>query len=130
MINHFVTFLSPGTLFSEERITRIKSWNVDKAIEQARTIVERHESTPYAFFFTTRSRGMDDLDSKEIERSGLYFLGGSVFTLAQIKARKGDDRILIRNMKRNGWSSVVENCNSWKVTQALRDGDKVLDFVV
>lgn len=131
MIKHFVIFFSPGTFFSEQTEKPIDSWNVNKAVKMARSIKERYDAVPYGFCFTTRERKDDELDSKEIKRSGTYFLGGKVLTLMDIKKRNNpEDRILISNMEGNKWGKVVENCNSWKVVQPLRKGDKVIAFSV
>ena len=129
MKQHFVTFLSPGTFVHEQSTEPVDSWNVDAAREMARDVKERHGATPFAFYFTTRSRGDSELDSRETARSGRYFLGGEVQTLGEIKARGNpDDRILISNMECNGWDRVVVNCNSWKVTQPLEADDTILKF--
>ncbi len=83
---------------------------------------------PYGFFFRTRSRGPDDLDSKETARSGVYYLGGTVATLAEVEARNDPTEETLRaNMRGNGWDRIVTNTNSWKWTQPLGDGDTVLD---
>jgi len=124
---HFVTFLSPGTLVSESTIKEIESWDTSKAVEMSKKIKERHAATPYGFYFSTRERGEKDLDSKQTEQSGTYYLGGEVLTLKQVKAKKDpNDRILISNMECNNWDKIVINKNSWKVTQPLRDGDVVI----
>jgi hypothetical protein len=129
MIAHFVTFLSPGTFVSEQTELPIDSWDVAKACEMAHGITERHNATPYGFYFSTRARGDDDLDSKVTKRSGAYFLGGNVETIDQVEQRNDPtERILLSNMKCNGWNQIVVNTNSWKTTQPLRDGDVVLDW--
>ena len=129
MQKHFVIFSSPGTFFAEQSSHPIDQWDTATAIELARTVKERHGATPYGFQFVTRERGEDDLDSHEIGRSGMYYLGGTVETLAQVKARNDpDDRILISNMEGNGWDRIITNTNSWKVTRPLLDGDTVLEF--
>lgn len=59
----------------------------------------------------------------------MYYLGGEILTLQQIKDRENPkDRILITNMECNGWGRIIENRNSWLITQPLRDGDIVLDW--
>lgn len=124
---HFVTFVSPGTFVSETTDRKIDSWDVDEAVKIARTITERHSAKPHSFYFTTRQND-GDLDSKEVARGCNYFLGGTVLTLEEIKARNNpDDRILISNMEGNGIARVVENCNSWKATLPLKEKDVILD---
>jgi hypothetical protein len=127
MIKHFVVFFSPGTLFAEATEKPIDSWDVEEAKKKAINIKERHGATPYGFCFTTRERKNDELDSKEIKRSGTYFLGGKVLTIKDIKKRKDPkDAILISNMECNHWNKVVENCNSWKIVQPFLKGDTLL----
>ncbi len=128
---HFVTFFSPGTFVHEETTKEIAQWDVNAAIEMARTIIERHSATPFAFQFSTRGREDHELDSREVDRSGRYYLGGVVLSLSEVKARNNQkDRILIANMEGNGWDRVVENHNSWQTTQPLEDDDTVLPFSI
>jgi hypothetical protein len=125
---HFVTFCSPGTFVSEQSTKEIDSWDINKAVEMSKGIEERYKAVPYGFYFTTRSRHYDDLDSIETARSNMYYLGGEVFTLKQIKDRNNpEDKILISNMEDNGFHRVIINDNSWKWTAPLKDGDVVLD---
>ena len=128
LVKHFVSFLSPGTFVSEETVKPIDAWDVEAAVLMAADITERYGAKPYGFRFQTRSRGPDDLDSKITDTSGIYYLGGRIETLAQVKARNNpDDRILIVNMEGNRIDRIVINTNSWKFTAPLRDGDVVLN---
>lgn len=129
MEQHFVTFLSPGTFVHEDTSKPIDSWDTSKAMEMAHGIQERHAATPFAFYFTTRSRDENELDSKQTAKSARYYLGGEIETLAQVKARATDaERILISNMEGNGWDRIITNTNSWKVTQPLGKEDVVLEW--
>ena len=129
MKKHFVIFYSPGTFVSETTEREIDSWDVEQAMSMARTVRERHGATPYGFRFTTRSRADDELDSKVTERSNMYYLGGKIRHLDFIiLENKPDEQILISNMKINGWDRVIENCNSYKITQPLEKDDVVLDW--
>ncbi len=126
---HFVTFYSPGTFFPEESTRPIAAWDVAAAKEMAHTVKERYNATPYGFKFTTRSRTAKDLDSKVTATSPMYYLGGTIETLAQVKARATEkDRILIANMEGNGWNRIITNTNSWRATQPLTATDIVLDW--
>lgn len=129
MKKHFVTFYSPGTFVAEETTKEIKSWDVDLAVAMSKSILERYDATPYGFVFTTRERKSEDFDSKEIDRSGTYYLGGKVLTAQDIeKENNPDNEILLRNMKNNEWKKIVRNDNSWRWIQPLRDNDTVLDI--
>ena len=129
MKKHFVTFYSPGTFFAEKSEKPISSWDIEKAKEMAKGIKERYGSTPYGFRFSTRERKDDELDSKVAKTSGMYYLGGKVETLAQVKKRATDkDSILISNMECNGWKKIITNDNSWRISQPLEKGDVVLEW--
>ncbi len=129
MQKHFVTFYSPGTFVHEQTIRPIERWNVGQAVDLARSITERYNAKPFGFRFSTRARKDDELDSKTVKESPMYYLGGDVLTLEDVKKRSDPrDEILISNMECNGWNVVIENRNSWLITQPLNADDVVLDF--
>lgn len=131
MEKHFVKFMSPGSFVSEETSKPIDSWDIGEATKMAHDIVERYNATPYGFQFITKGREPEDLDSKITARSRIYFLGGTILTLEDIKSRNDSgDRILISNMEINGYARVVENNNSWKSSHVFGDDDVLLDFEV
>lgn len=128
MDKHFVTFYSPGTFMAEDSTLPIESWDVAEAVRMSRSIKERYGAVPYGFQFSTRSRSDADLDSRQSARSGTYYLGGRIETVADVEARNDPrERILLANMRCNGWDRIVVNDNSWRWTMPLRDGDTVLD---
>ncbi len=125
---NYVVFYSPGTFFAESTSKEIDSWDTEKAIALSKEITERYGARPYGFRFKTLERDENDASmfpqTKETKTSGMYFLGGTIYTLEQIKARNDpNDRILIRNMESNGVNRVVENTNSYKTTRLFEDGD-------
>jgi len=126
---HFVTFLSPGTFVAEDTTKPIESWDVTKARKMAKGITERYNAIPYGFYFTTRMRGENDLDSKETKRSPMYYLPHcKVETLAQVKARNDPrESILLDNMEGNGYKRIVRTTKGWSWTQPLEDDDVVLE---
>lgn len=126
MQQYFVTFLSPGTFFDEETTLPIERWDVLQAVEMSKTIVERYEARPYGFYFTTRGREENELDSKEIDRSFFYFLSGTVWTFDQlIFCNHPSDRILISNMQHG--DEVVITFTPWKHARIRRFGDVILE---
>lgn len=126
---HFVRFFSPGTFVAETSEKPVDEWDVDTALVMARGITERYNATPYAFQFVTYGRSASDLDSREIARSPLYWLGGTIRTIDEVRASADpDERIILRNMEGNGWDRIITNNNSWKWTQPFKDGDVLLDF--
>jgi hypothetical protein len=130
MERHFVTFYSPGTFLAEQSSQPIDAWDTAVAMRLADAITERHRATPYGFRFTTRTRGDDDLDSAVTATSPMYYLGGTVETLADVEARNDPKESILRsNMRGNGYDRVIVNTNSWKWTQPLNPDDIVLDYV-
>lgn len=128
MEQHFVRFYSPGTLVAEQTQKTIDSWDIEKAKQIAKDITERYGAKPYGFCFVTRQRDDDELDSKEVKKSGMYYLGGEIVTLEDLKRKNDpDDKILISNMEYNDWNEIVRNQNSWSWTQPLKEGDTVLN---
>lgn len=75
---HFVTFYCPGTFYPEQESISIESWDVEQAKQLAGTVVARYGARPYGFCFVTRGRTAQELDSKEVVRSSMYFLGDKV----------------------------------------------------
>lgn len=128
MEKHFVTFLSPGTFVAENTTHEIEGWNVDAAVAMAARVSERYYAKPYGFYFTTRGRGPKDFDSKEVRRSPLYYLGGEIRTVEDVrKAARKDEHILLSNMECNGYDRIITNRNSYQWTQPLKPDDVVLD---
>jgi hypothetical protein len=126
---HFVTFYSPGTFTAETSAREISGWDIDEAILMARRIKERHGATPYGFRFSTRGRTAQELDSHELSKSCMYYLGGKVETREEVEARNDPKEDILRsNMKCNGWNRILVNNNSWKWTHPLQDGDIILEF--
>ena len=124
---HFVTFFSPGTFFAESTTEPIDSWDVEKAREMAENIIERYGAKPYAFQFSTRSRTDDESDSSVKKTSGTYFINCKVRTLAEVEADADPtEKILLSNMKGNGYSAIAQPLTDWKWTQPIREGDVVL----
>lgn len=98
MTKHYVTAYLPGIMVSEEITKEVKNWH---DITDAKDWASKNNA--YAFRFTTRYRGDNDLDSREIDKSGLYYLGGTVKNIAQVDK----NTVLYENMKCNGWDHVI-----------------------
>ena len=129
MKQHFVTFCSPGTFCSETSQNPIESWDVNEAKAMAKGIKERHGATPYGFYFSTRERKEDELDSKVVKASPMHYLGGKIETLEEVKARNDPKEETLRwNMETNGYNRIIINTNSYKSTFPLKDEDTVLQW--
>lgn len=127
MKKHFVTFYSTETFRSEQSTFEIESWDVEKAIEKSKTLKEKYGAVPYGFMFFTRERTEDMLDSKVTKSSNMYYLGGEVLTLEEVKAKNDpDDEILIKNMEFNDIKKVIINTNSFRFRGEFKEGDVLL----
>lgn len=132
MQKHFVTFYSPGTFVAETSIKEIESWDVQAAQRMADSISERYGAKPYGFRFSTRSRGPDDLDSSTTATSPMYYLPHcKVETLAEVEARNDPkERILLSNMRGNGYDRIIVTTEGWKCVQPLLANDVVLSALM
>jgi len=127
MEQHFVTFYSPGTFFAEATQKPIEAWDADLAVAMSSDIKERYGARPYGFRFSTRARTADELDSKEVAKSPMYYLGGKVETIEEVEARNApDEQILRDNMRCNGYDRIWTSTQGWKWTQPLRYDDVVI----
>ena len=129
MKQHFVTFTSTGTFVSETTQQPIDSWDVKIAMNMARSIKERHNAVPYGFYFSTRERTENELDSKITSTSNFYYLGGKIETYDEVCQRDDPkEQILRSNMKINNFDKIIINTNSWKFVAGLKDTDVVLEW--
>lgn len=134
---HFVTFLSPGTFVSETTAKPIDAWDPVQAVKMAEAIVERHGARPYGFYFATflvadpipdGEGGTLDVQAKEVERSGVYHLGGKVESFDEVVARNDPkEETLRQNMDWNDYAYVCTTTNSYKHTAIFDEKDVVVD---
>lgn len=138
MRKHRVIFSSPGTFVHEQTGRAIDSWDPKVAARMAKKISERYGAKPFCFHFTTvlsgdpvsdGEGGTLEVQSKVVERSGRFFLTGTVRTVAEVKAKADpDESILLSNMEYNNWNALVENTNSFKSTQPFEADDVIIDW--
>ncbi len=137
MRKHKVTFYSPGTFVSESTTRDIDSWDTVKAVEMSEQIKERYNARPYGFIFTTVIVANDVSDgeggtlkvqSKEVERSGLHFLGGRLETYDDVVARNDDKENILRSNMRNNESWIIcINDNSFRSTIPFGEEDCIVN---
>ena len=123
---HFVTFLSPGSFVREEKTMPIAAWDTDTAQDLAADVVERHGARPFCFYFTTRGRSQDDLDSSILKKSSRYFINCHVQTLEEVQADPAS-RILAANMESANWTRVATTRSGFIWTDRMLQGDAVLE---
>lgn len=118
----FVRFLFPGLIVSESTSVAVRDdYTEQQAIKDAEAM---KPDKPYAFQFVVKGREDHELDSRVIQESGLYFIGGRVSTVDEIEARNDPrDSILIGNMRRNDYHRVVE---TGRGTYPLGANDRVV----
>lgn len=126
MLRHYVTFVSPGTLFSETTTKIIDSWDIKKATKMADKISERYGATPYAFYFQT-FKNKNEINAHK--QSNTYYLGGRIETIDDVRKRQDpNEKILLWNMEGNNWDKIIVNDNSYRSITPLREGDVILDY--
>lgn len=131
----FVIFYSPGTIFSEETTRPCESRSTASAVAMAASIVERHTAKPYGFQFESKlvadpvpdgEGGELAVMPRTVAKSGMHFLGGSVFSRASMPITE-DLRILRSNMECNNWPWVILTATPWVAWHPFEDDDVVLD---
>lgn len=121
---HFVTFLYPSVPHAETVTRAISEWDTTAAVQMAKDIRPK----PYAFRFSTKARTAEELDSREVANSGLYFMGGIVETIDDMRNNPEGRTILLRNMETNGYARVITTLGKPTWCQPLGDDDVVLDM--
>lgn len=123
---HFVKFFSPGSFVDEVSVYEIEDWDTKKAILISKKVNERYNSKPFAFIFITKENDGTTLDSRTTAKSGLYYLNGEIKTLQNIiDENNNENRILISNMKNNGWKKVIITNTPWKKVSIFDDNEDI-----
>jgi hypothetical protein len=105
----YAIFLFSGTILPESTMRVVKTRDIPDNIPEG----------CFAFYFV-------DIDEKgkESNRSNRFYVGGSIYTLEEVKANFPELHILISNMEINDWKRVVKTpLGNW---QPLFEGDTVL----
>jgi hypothetical protein len=131
----FVEFFSPGTFYDESSQREIPSKDIAAAVEMANGITERYNAKPYGFKFVTcicadpipdGEGGTIAVPPKEVERSGMHYLGGRVKLYDEIPESR-ETTILRSNMRCNREPVVVENSNSFRHTAFFCEDQCIVD---
>jgi hypothetical protein len=133
----YVTFYSPGTLFSESTSKPIERRDPAMAVRMGTDVEERYAAKPYAFRFETRivadpvpdgEGGTMPVQPKTVDETGFYFLGGVLWTLDEVTERNDPKESILRsNMRNNGSEIVCVNDNSWRATMPFGEKDCIVD---
>lgn len=135
---NFVKFLSPGTFFVEVSSYEVKSWDLKEALKLYKTVKERYNALPFGFIFekvlshepiNDGNGGTLKVEDKVIEKSGIYYITGDVFTYDDILIKNKKDELILRdNMRCNRWWTIVKNYNSFISTTPFNEGDFIIDM--
>ena len=115
-VEHWVEYRFPGTLFSE---TSTKQLNGPDLASEAHKNFPRNAFGFQLFDVRVRKGKLEDGEKitqrDRINKDTMYFPGGKVYSVNDIKALSGDHRVLISNMEGNGWTHVVKTCQgNWQ----------------
>ena len=133
---HFVLFMSPGTMFDETTEKPIESWDISAALLMLERITERHGAKPYGFQFLTKviADPVDDgeggtlkVQPKTVAASGTHFVKGRLRTVDDIAAEADTkEQILLSNMRGNDWPIVCETTNGYRHTGRFEERDRLV----
>lgn len=132
----YARFLSPGTFVHEESRVPLETGTVDEALRLSSTLVERHGARPFGFMLLTMlvhepipdgRGGTLEVVPKELERSGMYFLGGQVLRFEEVRAQEPPESVLSRNMENNDFPIVIETVRGYRAANPFRVDDVSID---
>jgi len=119
----YVTYDLPGLVAPEQYACTVEDRDPYRAADDA-------PRGAYAFTFhdivNTEVDG-ETLRSQPRNRSGRYFIGGTIRTVDEVAAMPGDHKILVENMRSNGWDWVIF-CPPGNV-QPFGEGDAVITTI-
>lgn len=128
---HFVVFLSPGTLFSETSERLIEDWDIKKAVALSGEIVVRHGARPFGFYFVTQlvAPWSPSATLRPIKRSGTHFIGSRLVTLDEVETRNRPDEAALRyNMRCNDYPIVAVTTSNYQSTLPFENYQSTLPF--
>jgi hypothetical protein len=111
---YYVEYLMPGIFMPESSMENIQESDM-RSLEY---IKGRAPEGAFAFIFKVRTEIVKD---KEIlvgrwkELRGRFYIGGTIYTLQQMKRIHSELTILISNMECNGWKKVIQcSTGNWQ----------------
>ena len=109
MTRHFVVFLRHGLFLSDASVELpVESWTLSEARRYRKT------QDGYGFFFITRERTDDELDSRIVAESGFHFLEGAY--------------VPIEETERRGPSILLDNLREMRAPGSVDFGGRVYAF--
>lgn len=121
-MKHRVTYFTPGILFPEEYTHDIEERDPQLAVERA-------PANTYCFNFYDVEEAPDlGADFKVVpvakNKTKRYYIGGTLYTLAEVEALGKGMEILASNMRGNHWDRIIKCVpGNW---QPFEEGDVLL----
>lgn len=113
----YLTYFYPGSFFDEDSTKEVKKRDPKAATKNA-------PKGAFGFQFYERTKIVlagETLWGEVRHKSPLHYLGGEVYTLAQVRKHFPGEKILISNMRGNGYDRVIRTRRgNWK---PLNNGD-------
>ena len=124
VVTTYVEYLYPGSFFPEESAHPVTERNPGRVAQEA-------PGSVFAFRFydvvTTKVMvGSEEtgLASQPVNATGRFYIDAEKLTAADVEALPGDHRILLSNMRSNGWDPILR-CRTGNF-QPLEDGDVII----
>ncbi len=135
---HYVTFVSPGTLFAESSTKPIDSWDTRKAVELATTVTERYGAKPRSFYFSTYLEVDHDVrdssgrkfkvEPQKTAESGQYYIQGRIETYDEVFDRNDKTEDILRsNIRCNRMPVLVVTTNSYRSVNEFEEKDSIVN---
>lgn len=124
-VKSMASYLLPGSFFNEDTARELPERSVEAATAAAPVgafAFQLFDSPIVDFEFdAARFRVLPIAQNK----SATHYLGGTVYSRAEIEMMGEDKRILAANMKGNGWARVIQTrAGNW---QPFNDDDVLLE---
>jgi len=108
VIEHWVEYFIPGSLFSESDYVKLQTRNVAAAVAK----MPKNAFAFQLYDVCVREGVLEDgkkiTDRKEENRSGRYYPDGKLYSLQEAIADHGEKSILVSNMRCNKWDPLVK----------------------
>lgn len=132
MEKKFIVFTipEPGSPQPTKITMAAEEHSIELANKMADDLLQQVGIRPSGFHYTTRARGEEDLDSKEISKSPMYYFEGKTLTMDQVKELPEPKRTnMIYNMGAAKCDTVVVMEIKQEIGFPLKPGDVVLKEV-
>jgi hypothetical protein len=123
-VTTYVEYLYPGTFFSEESAHPVAERNPQRIAREAPPGVFAFRL--YDIATTTVHVGGQQVVTRSgaLNATGRFYIDAEKLTYADVEALPGDHRILLANMRGNGWDPILR-CRTGNF-QPLEPGDEIV----